>query len=191
MPAEEEESERLKSLARGLAEKAGLGEDEVKAVEIAASLLAVERLPVVDVLNKGGPLTPEDRARIRQVGGILADFAGQVEILRLLGVPRLLEAYLWRFDGVGNPGGVSGEAIPAGARALAVAYHYNGMVSDRAYRKAFPRTRALAEIVRMSGTVLDPRLVEIFSAMAEEGRRSRKAHGANGGAGGTSDRSRT
>ena len=36
------------------------------------------------------------------------------------------------------------------------------MTSDRSYRKAMPRTAAVAELRRQAGTQFDPKLVELF-----------------------------
>ncbi len=72
-----------------------------------------------------------------------------------------------RWDGQGYPSGLAGEDIPLGARIIAVADTYDAMTSHRPYRSAFDRERALAEIRRVSGTQLDPRVVAAFLEVIE------------------------
>ncbi|MHC4200530.1 MAG: HD-GYP domain-containing protein [Planctomycetota bacterium] len=159
------EVDRLRALVTEFGRSSGLGEDDLRGLDIAASMIAVKGLSVLDITEKPGPLTPEDRARMKEITDIWADFAGQVDLLRVLGVSRILETYTEHWDGRGQPAGLSGEDIPLGARVLAVCYHYNGMTSDRPYRPALSPDRAASELSRMSATVLDPGLVERFLAL--------------------------
>ncbi|MCL6617746.1 MAG: HD domain-containing protein, partial [Anoxybacillus ayderensis] len=48
-----------------------------------------------------------------------------------------------RWDGQGYPAGLRGEAIPLGARIIAVADAYDAMITDRPYRKALTPREAL------------------------------------------------
>jgi len=159
------EVDHLRALVAELGRSSGLGEDDLRGLDIAASMIAVKGLSVLDITEKPGPLTPEDRARMKEITDIWADFAGQVDLLRVLGVSRILETYTEHWDGRGQPAGLSGEDIPLGARVLAVCYHYNGMTSDRPYRPALSPDRAASELSRMSATVLDPGLVKRFLAL--------------------------
>ena len=67
-----------------------------------------------------------------------------------------------RWDGQGYPEGLKGENIPLLCRMLAVADAYDAMTSDRPYRKAFPREKALEEIRKNAGSQFDPVIVELF-----------------------------
>jgi len=58
--------------------------------------------------------------------------------------------------------GLAGERIPRIARILAVADAFDAMSSNRAYRDAMPRAKALEEIVRCAGTQFDPELAPLF-----------------------------
>ena len=55
----------------------------------------------------------------------------------------------------------------AGARLFAVADTYDAITSDRPYRRAQPHAAAVTEIQRVSGTQLDPRVVDAFCAVPE------------------------
>jgi HD-GYP domain-containing protein (c-di-GMP phosphodiesterase class II) len=65
-----------------------------------------------------------------------------------------------RFDGSGYPAGLKAEAIPLAARLFAVIDTLDAMTFDRPYRKALPFDAAKSEILRVSGTQLDPLAVE-------------------------------
>jgi len=66
------------------------------------------------------------------------------------------------YNGQGYPTGLAGDDIPLEARIVAVADVYDALLSDRPYRKALPPDVALREFLAMSGTVLDPLIVENF-----------------------------
>ncbi len=69
-----------------------------------------------------------------------------------------------RFDGSGYPHGLSGEAIPWGARLFAVIDTLDAMTSDRPYRKGLLFDTAKAEIMRMSGSQFDLHAIAVFLA---------------------------
>jgi HD-GYP domain-containing protein (c-di-GMP phosphodiesterase class II) len=61
-----------------------------------------------------------------------------------------------RLDGTGYPDRLSGEAIPLGARIIAVADTFDAITSTRPYRGAAPHKRALEILRQESGAQLDP-----------------------------------
>lgn len=67
-----------------------------------------------------------------------------------------------RWDGAGYPKGLSGREIPLIARIIAVSDTFDAMTTDRAYRKAMSMDEALQELLRVSGSQHDPKLVEKF-----------------------------
>jgi response regulator RpfG family c-di-GMP phosphodiesterase len=182
MPDDQLEIEKLRSLVTQFAAKLSIAEDVANALDIAASMVGVKRLPIMDILKKDAPLTSEDRERMKENADVWAEFAEKVDLLRELGVAEYLEKYTEHWDGTGRPAGLAGGDIPLGARILAVCYHYSGMVSDRPYRRALTTKRALAEIARISGTVLDPDLVTVFVAAIQDERKSSRAESRRGGA---------
>ncbi|MEE8347711.1 MAG: HD domain-containing phosphohydrolase, partial [Dehalococcoidia bacterium] len=67
-----------------------------------------------------------------------------------------------RFDGSGYPDALQGEDIPYPARILAVADAFSAMTLDQPHRNALSRDDAYAELQRVAGGQLDPRLVKAF-----------------------------
>lgn len=114
-----------------------------------------------EILNKPGPLDPEERATVQThpaegermlatVGGLLGGVGGSVRACH----------EFW--DGNGYPDGIAGERIPLVSRVVSVCDAYSAMTTDRPYRAALPKTEAIAELRRCSGTQFDPRVVEAF-----------------------------
>jgi putative two-component system response regulator len=67
-----------------------------------------------------------------------------------------------RWDGSGYPAGLSGDEIPLPARICSICDVFDALVSERPYKPAWPVAAALAEIRHLTGTALDPRLVDLF-----------------------------
>ena len=67
-----------------------------------------------------------------------------------------------RWDGTGYPDGLSTTQIPLGARLISVADAYDAMTSDRPYRTALSREKAVLELLHCSGTQFDPAVVRSF-----------------------------
>ena len=64
-----------------------------------------------------------------------------------------------RWAGGGYPDGLEGEAIPDGARVIAVADAWDVMTSERPYRDPVDPVEALEECRRHAGTQFDPEVV--------------------------------
>jgi len=89
-----------------------------------------------------------------------------------------------RLDGTGYPHRLQGEAIPLGARIVAVADTFDAMTSSRSYRSALPITMALNELQRHAGTQHDARVVDAMVSIVREELRdseSRQHRGATAG----------
>ena len=121
------------------------------------------------VLNKPGPLTPEEYEHImshpvvgwRILSPLLAETLGALNIVR---------SHHERFDGHGVPDRLAGAAIPIEARIAAVADSLDAMSSGRPYRPAVPGwAEALEELRRHSGTQFDPDVVDVALRAASVG----------------------
>ena len=67
-----------------------------------------------------------------------------------------------KWDGTGYPRGLKAEAIPLAARLFAVVDVWDALCSDRPYRKAWSKEKALEYIDSLSGTHFDPKVVGYF-----------------------------
>jgi two-component system cell cycle response regulator len=69
-----------------------------------------------------------------------------------------------RWDGAGYPDMLEGDAIPLGARIVAVADAFAAMTAGRPYRPARTPEEALAELRREAGAQFDPAVVDAWCA---------------------------
>ena len=72
-------------------------------------------------------------------------------------------------DGKGYPNGLSGNDIPEVARIIAVADSFDAMYSDRQYRKQMDFEKVLSIIREVSGTQLNPEVVDAFFRLVDKG----------------------
>ena len=73
-----------------------------------------------------------------------------------------------RWDGNGYPAGLKGDAIPLGARILAVADAYDAMTEDRPYRPGMSAVEAVTRLKDGMGTQFDPKICATFIQMLIE-----------------------
>lgn len=159
-----EHADEVGALTVRLAVALGMGATEARTVGLAARVHDVGKVAVPDaILRKPGQLTEEEWAVLRRHAAVGADIVGQVPALRTLAP--LVRAHHERWDGCGYPDGLTGEAIPRGARLIAVADAYSAMTMDRPYRAARSRTAAVTELQRCGGTQFDPAVVEALAAV--------------------------
>ncbi|MEE8441920.1 MAG: HD domain-containing phosphohydrolase, partial [Spirochaetia bacterium] len=78
-----------------------------------------------------------------------------------------------RVDGTGYPSGLAGDAIPVGARIIAVADSFDAMCNDRPYRRAMTINQAIREVRQLAGTAFDPAIVaaaaDLLPRLARDG----------------------
>jgi putative two-component system response regulator len=72
-----------------------------------------------------------------------------------------------RWDGSGYPYGLRGDDIPLAGRLMAIADVYEGLTTDRPYKKAVPHHEAARIIVEGRGTQFDPILVDVFAQVSD------------------------
>ncbi|HUQ98024.1 MAG TPA: HD domain-containing phosphohydrolase [Gemmatimonadaceae bacterium] len=157
--------ELVSRLARLTASRLELPDGDRDVVCFAALLHDVGKIGVSDgVLNKPGPLLPEERDLVRTHVRVGHDLLARVPVLSDV-AEVVLHHHEW-FDGRGYPDGLSGEHIPVAARIVAVADAYCAMITRRSYSDALPEAEAIAELRRCAGTQFDPNVVEAFALVA-------------------------
>jgi putative nucleotidyltransferase with HDIG domain len=162
-------SNRVTEYAVAIAEEMGLSPAEVDIIRNASILHDVGKIGIKeDILKKPGRLTEEERREMEYHPFIGTKILQSVKLLEP--VMPLVYHHHERFDGTGYPDGLRGEEIPQGARIISVADAFESMTSDRPYRKALPLEDAMAELRYGSGRQFDPRLVDIFMKLAENGK---------------------
>lgn len=154
-------SERVAHYARLIAERMGLPRADVDLLERAALLHDVGKIGIsLDTLISPEKLTRDEVGAIKRHPGLGADLVADVDFLE--DTVEIIRCHHERCDGGGYPDGLAGEKIPVLARVLAVADSYDAMTSDRAYKPGMSPEAACEELIRVSGTQLDPGVVESF-----------------------------
>jgi len=160
-------SKRVGFYATQIGEAMGLDEEMLRTLRDAGVLHDIGKIGIKDdILLKSTPLTP-DEAKIMQQHPLIGE-AIVKPVRSLQKVVVMVRHHHERFDGVGYPGGLKGEAIPLGARILAVADTYDAMVTDRPYRKRLTLEDAKRELKASAGTQHDPAVVEAFLRIIAE-----------------------
>jgi putative nucleotidyltransferase with HDIG domain len=154
-------SERLAALVDGVAKALDLPEGEAKDIRWAAILHDIGKIGSPDhILRKPGPLTDHEWTVMRRHPAVGEQILLPVE--RMRGVAKIVRHHQEKWDGTGYPDGLRGEAIPLGARILAVVDAYSAIIDERPYKTPKTPMEAESEIRGCAGTHFDPRIVEVF-----------------------------
>jgi two-component system, cell cycle response regulator len=158
--------ERTTRLARLLGAELDLPEPLLELVVHTARLHDIGKLSVPPwILEKPGPLTPAERARVREHPVIGQEILERRASLRRLGP--IVRATHERWDGLGYPDGLTGCAIPLPARIVAICDAFDAMTTTRPHRPSLPIAAALAELRNNAGSQFDPGAVVAFCSVLE------------------------
>lgn len=160
-------SESVARYAGEIALRMGYSRQQVKLFKKLTVLHDIGKIGIRDdILNKPGPLTPEERELMKR-----HPLIGEEILKPVLGKEPLLavvRSHHERYDGKGYPDQLKGEAINIFAAIVSVADAYHAMISNRPYRKALPQEDAIAELKRHRGTQFHPQIVDVFLKILEE-----------------------
>jgi putative nucleotidyltransferase with HDIG domain len=152
-------SERVTQLTLQLADRLIRDPKERENLHRAALLHDIGKLGIqAAIIDKPGKLSEEEFKEIKSHPQIGARILEPIEEFKAL-IPVVLHHHE-RFDGNGYPEGLSGNAIPFGARILTVADVFDALISDRPYREGMPFERVIGIMREESGRQFDPLVVE-------------------------------
>ncbi|WAA12517.1 HD domain-containing phosphohydrolase [Fervidibacillus halotolerans] len=154
---------RIMRYSMMIGEKLQLKLKDLHTLNIGSYLHDIGKVRIPDhILKKPGKLTDEEWEIIKKhpIYGkdILIDSG--IPILKEAAV--IVEQHHERYDGSGYPYGLKGDEIHIGAAIVAVVDSFDAMTTDRIYRKALSKEEAMEEIVRNSGTLYHPKVVQAF-----------------------------
>jgi putative nucleotidyltransferase with HDIG domain len=155
-------SRRVARHAAMIAKQMGLTPAAVAKVRTAAAVHDVGKMRTpLEVLRKPGALSEEEFTILKRHpddGAEMAATLGDAELTAMV------RHHHERLDGTGYPSRLAGDAIPLGARIIAVADTFDALTSVRPYRGAQAHKKAIAILTTEAGTRLEPAAVEAFCA---------------------------
>lgn len=155
-------SARVADLSANLAAELELSEEDIDRVRMAGRLHDLGKIGTREaVTNKEGPLTPEEFEHVKQHVIIGAQILAP--LVHLGDVVAMVRTHHERWDGTGYPDGLRGEDVPVGGRIIAAAEVFDALTTARPYQEKLTPEQAAERLADLSGTVLDPRVVEALA----------------------------
>lgn len=153
---------RVARVAGQLAREHGLGSKTVEQVTTAALLHDVGKIyeDFAPLLRKESKLSSTEKALMQTHPSRSADLVRTISAFQGP-IEEAVRHHHENYDGTGYPTGLSGDAIPVGARIIMIADTMDAMTTDRPYRRALTFDRVVEELRKFSGTQFDPELVEV------------------------------
>ena len=159
---------RVSEYAVKIAERLGYTKEQCEDLKKIAMLHDIGKIGIPDrVLNKPGKLTDEEYAIMKSHVEIGAEI-----LQNFTWIDHVADGALYhheRYDGRGYVHGLKGKEIPLNARIIGIADAFDAMTANRVYRKKLDFAFVLEELKKGRGTQFDPKLVDIFLELIEDG----------------------
>ena len=154
-------SQNTANLARQICRELGLNEKTTDLIYYAGLLQNIGKITLSEkIFATNGKLSPEDLQKIQNHSNIGVNLLMNINFLSEV-VP-YITYQKERVDGSGEPEGLKGQSIPLGSRIIAAADAYSAMTSDRPYRKAMPKEKALVIMAEEAGSKWD---IDVVNAL--------------------------
>jgi len=160
-------TQRVTEMTIRLAERMGVSKQDLIHIRRGALLHDIGKMGIPDrILLKPEALTDEER--------MIMDMHPMYAYQMLTHITYLAPAldiplcHHEKWDGTGYPRGLKGEEIPLAARIFCIVDVYDALTSDRPYRMAWVREKAIEHIRELSGTHFEPRVVKAFLTTLDE-----------------------
>jgi response regulator RpfG family c-di-GMP phosphodiesterase len=159
-------SRNVAELVAVMAKKLNLSEDNQRKIHIAGLLHDIGKIGMSDrvIIESTGDLKGKDLLEYR--AHVVRGQAVVEMIPAFSEVGELVRHHHERYDGIGFPDGLKGDAIPLGARLICAADLFEHMLIKFPENEAL--TEALDALENEWGSILDPSLKDILAEGAEE-----------------------
>jgi putative nucleotidyltransferase with HDIG domain len=159
---------RLALFSVSMARRLSMSPEEIEAIRLGALLHDVGKIGVPDhILLKAGRFSPDERAQMERHVEI-----GHRILRPISGLSATTSACVRhhheKWDGTGYPDGLAREAIPLGARIVAVVDVWDALSTARPYKPAFSQAKVREILEKDRGTHFDPALVDLFFQVLED-----------------------
>lgn len=167
-PAMLNHSETVAKYSVEVARQMNWPEVDIRYLELAALLHDVGKISIPEtLLNKDGPLSPQDVAELKRHTLYGAQMMESFDSLK--DIAPWIYYHQEHWDGSGYPEGLAGEDIPIAARIIAAAETYAAMISGSAGKHPVTPEAALMEVQAQAGLAFDPNVVDDFVKVIRRG----------------------
>jgi len=160
-------SERVKMKARVVANALNYSPFEQEILETGARLHDIGKVGIPDaILHKPGSLTDKEMDLMKShpgVGDKIVQPHGKLKLVK-----PIIRHHHEHWDGSGYPDGLAGDDIPLHAQIVTIVDAFDALTSNRSYRNAMPREKALQIIEEDAGTHFGPLPSEVFLELERE-----------------------
>jgi putative nucleotidyltransferase with HDIG domain len=154
-------------LSAALARKIDFSSSDLVDLEHAATIHDIGKITVNEfVVNKPGRLTEAEYIMIQQHTSLGHKLLEPLELPKL--IMDVIRSHHENYDGSGYPDRLAGEHIPLAARIIRITDTYDALISNRGYRPALSRRKAL-DVMVADARNFDPALLDIFLKMRHDG----------------------
>lgn len=162
-------SYRVAEYSRLIAQKLGFSPEECRHLFYISLMHDCGKVAIPDaILKKPGSLTDEEYQSIKSHTTIGADLLK--DFTSIEGIRDGALYHHERYDGNGYPSGKKGEDIPLIGRIICVADAFDAMNSQRCYRSRRSKDYILMELESNRGKQFDPKIVDCFLELIQEGK---------------------
>lgn len=134
--------ERLSDYSIRLGKRIGLAEDQIVALYRGGIVHDIGKVAIPDaILLKPARLTPEEWVIMKEHPAVGERICAPLKSFRL--VLPIIRHHHEKLDGSGYPDNLKGEAIPLTARVVQIVDVYDALTTERPYKRAFSRAKAL------------------------------------------------
>jgi HD-GYP domain-containing protein (c-di-GMP phosphodiesterase class II) len=159
-------SQQIADLAAKTARTLGCSAEETNEIYLGGLLHDIGKIGIPDtILQKTSKLDEAEWKIVHTHPNLGAALIAPIK--RLAAVSPMIESSHERYDGLGYPHGIKGEAIPLGARIISVVDSYSAMQDKRPYKEPYCRAKIIDELRQNSGKMYDPHIVEVFIKIIE------------------------
>lgn len=162
-----EHAQRIVKYALAIGEKIDFKLSQIDELVLVAKLHDIGKIGISeDILLKPGKLTIDEYEIMKthtEKGYRIINASSE-----LGNVAKCVLAHHEKWDGSGYPLGLKKDEIPLISRIINIADSYDVMTTDRPYKKAMSKEKAMCELKTCSGTQFDPNLVKYFIEFLEE-----------------------
>jgi len=163
----DEHTRRVAELTVALAKRMGIADPELGHIRRGALLHDIGKMAIPDaILQKPDVLSAPETEIMKTHPEKAFQILSQINYL----APAIDIPYCHheKWDGTGYPRQLKGQEIPFTARLFAIIDVYDALTTDRPYRKAWEKEKALAYIREQSGKHFAPEVVQAFLEMIRE-----------------------